>query len=134
MPHASQPGMHTIEIPRSEWTNRLDEFSRAHEGWPVSLDVLAEAIGAQPEFHQMSFAGVTAEPSGGGTIAITVAVPAGGFLTHTIHSPAHVFIEEDHAGADDALEIESADGTKAILQFRIGPAVSGVARGRCGER
>ena len=126
--------MHTTEIPRRVWTNRLDEFSRAHEGWPVSLDVLAESIGAQSAFRQLSFAGITAEPSDGGTIAITAAVPCGGFLTHTIHSPVHVFIEEDDAGADAALEIESADGTKAILQFRIGPAVSGVARGRCGER
>ena len=126
--------MQTIEIPRREWTNRLDEFSREHEGWPVSLDVLAESIGAQTEFRQLSFAGVTAEPSDGGTISITVAVPCGGFLTHTIHSPAHVFLEADDSGADDALEIESADGTKAILQFRIGPAVSGVVRGRCGER
>ena len=126
--------MHTTEIPRRVWTNRLDEFSRAHEGWPVSLDVLAESIGAQSEFRQLSFAGVTAEPSDGGTIAITAAVPCGGFLTHTIHSPVHVFIEEDDAGADAALEIESADGTKAILQFRIGPAVSGGASGRCGER
>jgi hypothetical protein len=126
--------MHTIEIPRSEWTNRLDEFSRAHEGWPVSLDVLAESIGAQSEFRQLSFAGATAEPGHGGIISITVEVPSGGFLTHTIHSPAHVFLEEDDAGADAALEIEAADGTKAILQFRIGAAVSGVARGRCGER
>lgn len=100
----------------------------------MSLDVLAESIGAQSAFRQLSFAGITAEPSDGGTIAITAAVPCGGFLTHTIHSPVHVFIEEDDAGADAALEIESADGTKAILQFRIGPAVSGVARGRCGER
>lgn len=126
--------MHTIEIPRREWTVRLDEFSREHEGWPVSLDVLAESIGAQSEFRQLSLAGVTAEPMDGGTISITVSVPAGGFLTHTIHSPAHVFIEENDTGADAALEIESADGAKAILQFKIGPAVSGVVRGRCGER
>lgn len=125
--------MPTIEIPRREWTNRLDEFSREHEGWPVSLDVLAESIGAQSEFRQLSLAGVTAEPTDGGTISITVSVPAGGFLTHTIHLPTHVFIAENDAGADDALEIESADGTKAILQFTIGPAVSDVVRGRCGS-
>jgi hypothetical protein len=126
--------MHTVEIPRRDWTLRLDEFSRAHEGWPVSLDILAESIGAQPEFHLVSLAGVTAEPGDGGTILITAKVPADGFFTHTIHSAIHVFIEETDAGAEAALEIESADGTKAILQFRMAPAVHGLVRGRCGER
>ena len=125
--------MRTIEIPRRQWSDRLDEFSRVHEGWPVALDILGESIGAQSEFRLLSLAGVTAEPSDVGTIAITATLPEGGFLTHTIHEPIHVFIEETDAGADAALEIESADGTKAILQFRIGPTVPGLVRGRCGE-
>src|SRR5581483_11157800 len=103
--------MHTVEIPRRDWTIRLDEFSRAHEGWPVSLDILAPLLGAQSEFRQLSLAGITAEPSGEGTISITVAVP-GGFLSHTIHAPVHVFVEKD-AASEAAVEIESADGTKA---------------------
>lgn len=126
--------MHTIEIPPKQWSDRLDEFSRTHEGWPVALDILGESIGAQAEFGLLSLAGVTAEPSFGGTISITAALPAGGLLTHRIHAPVHVFIEETDGGADAALEIESADGTKAILQFRIGPTVPGLVRGRCGER
>lgn len=125
--------MHTVEIPRRDWTIRLEEFSRVHEGWPVSLDILAPLLGAQSEFRQLGLAGITAEPTDGGTIAMTVAVPPGGFHTHTIHSPVHVFIEETDEGAEAALEIESADGTKAILQFRIGAAVHGLVRGRCGE-
>ena len=35
---------------------------------------------------------------------------------YTIHLPVHVFIEETDAGADAALEIESADGTVAIVR------------------
>lgn len=124
--------MRTFEICRKEWSGRLDEFSRVHEGWPVSLEILAESIGAQSEFHLLSLAGVTGEPSEGGTISITATLPAGGFFTHTIHSPVHVFIEETDAGAEAALEIESADGTKAILQFRIAAAVPGLVRGRVG--
>jgi hypothetical protein len=99
----------------------------------VALDILGEPMGAQPEFCLLSLAGVTAEPCDGGTISITAMLPAGGFFTHTIHSPVRVFIETTDAGADAALEIESADGTKAILQFRIAPAVPGLVRGRCAE-
>jgi hypothetical protein len=132
-PYAFLSAMHTIEIPRREWISRLNEFSRAHEGWPVSLDILADSIGAQPEFRLLSLAGITGDPRDGGWISITAATPAGGFVTHTIRAPLHVFIEETDTGAEAALEIESADGAKAILQFRIGPSADGLVRGRCGE-
>lgn len=125
--------MHTIEIPRRQWSDRLYEFSRRHEGWPVALDILGESIGAQSEFGLLSLADVTAEASCAETISITAVLPSGGLLTHTIHAPVHVFIGETDGGADAALEIESADGTKAILQFKIGPTVPGLVRGRCGE-
>ena len=124
--------MYTIEIPRWQWTDRLDEFSRAHQGWPVALDILDESIGAQPEFRLLSLDGATVDADRD-TISITAAVPSGGFITHTIHAPVHVFIEQTDASTDRALQIESADGTKAILQFRIAPPVDGLARGRCGE-
>jgi hypothetical protein len=134
MPHASGVDVHTLEIPRRQWTDRLDEFSRVHEGWPVALDILDECVGAQSEFRLLSLAGVTAEPNEGGRISITVTLPSGGFFTHTVAAPVNVFIEQTDAGDDAALEIEAADGTKAILQFRIGPPVRGLVRGRCGER
>jgi len=122
--------MHTFEIPRSQWSDRLDEFSRAHKGWPVALDILEESIGAQPEFRLLSLAGVTM--AGEDAISITAMLPSGGLLTHMIHAPVHVFIEQTDAGEEAALEIEAADGTDAILQFRIGPAAHGLTRGRCG--
>ena len=124
--------MHTAEILQRDWTMRLDKFSRAHEGWPVSLDILAESMGAQSAFHQLSLAGITAEPVEGWTISITVAVPRG-FLTHTIHAPVRLLIVES-AGSDGALEVESAYGTKAILRFNVAPPVVGLVRGRCGPQ
>jgi hypothetical protein len=134
MPHASSESiMRTFEIPRTQWGDRLDEFSRAHEGWPVALDIVGDLIGAQPEFRLLSLAGVTAEPSGSGRISITAALSSGGFITHTIGAPVRVFIEQTDAGADNALAIETADGSKAILHFRIAPAVNGLRRGGCGR-
>ena len=134
MRHASGVHVHTFEIPRRQWIDRLDEFSRVHEGWPVALDILEGSIGAQREFGLLSLAGVTAEPSEHGRISITAVLPSGGFLTHTVDAPVHVFLEQTDAGHDAALEIEAADGTTTILQFRIGPPVDGLVRGRCGER
>jgi hypothetical protein len=121
----------TIEIPRGEWSDTLDEFSRMHEGWLVSLDITtAPSIGAQPEFRQMPLVGITAEAIDGGTIAIVVAEPKGDHVTHMIHSPTRVFVEQTNAGAHAALEIDSADGMKAVLRFRttaLPETVDGVA-------
>lgn len=115
--------MRRIEIPRREWSGKLDELGRRHDGWLVSLDItMAHAIGAQREFRQVPLAGITAEPTDGGTISIAVEEPAGDHLTHMIHAPTHVFIETTKTGEDAALEIDSADGTKAVLHFRTGHA------------
>jgi hypothetical protein len=133
MPNASpQRVMRTLEIPRRYWGDRLDEFSRAHEGWPVQLDILDDSLGAQSEFRLLSLAGVTSEPDGGGRISITATLSSGGYVTHTVHAPVRLLIEQTDAGTDEALAIEAADGTKAILHFTIAPAVNGLRRGRCG--
>ena len=125
--------MRTIEIPRREWSGKLDEFSRMHEGWLVSLEITtAQSIGVQPKFRLMPLVGITAEPIDGGTISIAVAEPTGDHVTHTMRSPTHVFVEETNAGAQAALEIDSADGMKAVLRFRttaLPETVDGVLHG-----
>lgn len=115
--------MRKTEIRRSEWSGKLDELSRIHAGWLVSLDItMARSVVAEREFWQMPLTGITAEPIDGGTISIAVEEPDGNQFTHLIHAPAHVFIETTKTGADSALEIDSADGTKAVLHFRTGRA------------
>jgi uncharacterized protein DUF5335 len=112
--------MRTVEIPREAWTKRLNEFSAAHEGWLVSLDVLDSTIGAQREVDDLPLLGVTAE-HGGSDAAITVSAgrSAAEHVTHTIHAPTRVEIERREDGADVALQIESADGARSILRFRV---------------
>ena len=60
------------EIPRDEWAGFLDSFSRQHEGWLVSLEVLGAEIGAQAEAQELPLEGVTAELRGGGEDAVTI--------------------------------------------------------------
>ena len=109
--------MQTVEIPRNAWTTTLDEFSTIHEGWLVSLDVLDPAFGAQPEVDNLPLLGVTAD--GADAITISAGRSAAEHITHTIHAPSRVRIERREDGADLALQIESGDGTKAILRFRV---------------
>jgi hypothetical protein len=124
--------MQTVEIQPARWPQVLAEFSAVHEGWLVSVDILAPTLGAQPEVHDLPLVGVVAEPrTNGGTITIAAARPETGQITHTIHSPTRVRIERTNEGADVAMQIESAEGTTTILRLKT-PArpetVDGVPR------
>ena len=46
--------MRTTEIPRADWSRIMAEFSAAHDGWLVSLDILSPDIGAQPDIKELT--------------------------------------------------------------------------------
>jgi Family of unknown function (DUF5335) len=111
--------MQTIEVAQTDWARALDEFSAIHEGWLVSLEVMGSTLGVQPQIRELPLRGITADSdSRGPAITISAARVNGEHITHIIHAPTHVRIEQTSQGADAALEIESADGTAAILRFR----------------
>jgi hypothetical protein len=111
--------MGTVEIPVRDWSRTLDEFSAIHEGSLMSLELLASALGAQPVIRDMPLVGITAEVGAReSTICIAAGRSGGGHITHTIHSPTHLRIERTNDGVDVALQIESADGTVAILSLK----------------
>jgi hypothetical protein len=111
--------MRTVDIPREVWTTTLDKFSTAHEGWLVSLDVLDSTTGAQPEVDDLPLLGVSVAGADDSAITISAGRSWGEHITHTIHAPTRVQLERREDGADVALQIESADGAKAILRFRV---------------
>jgi Family of unknown function (DUF5335) len=111
--------MRTVEIPWKDWSRALDSFSAMHEGWIVTLELMNPALGVQPEICDLPLLGVTAEtdtPSP--AITIAAARSSAEHVTHTIHAPTHVRIERTDDDADVALQVESEDGTAAILRFK----------------
>jgi hypothetical protein len=108
------------EIPREEWAEFLDSFSRQHEGWLVTVEVLGEEIGAQVEAKGKPLEGITAELKGGGddSITITMGLAPAEHVTHNITAPTHVRIEQAENGADMALQIESAEGATTLVRLR----------------
>lgn len=107
--------MQTTIIPREQWRMRLNKLSQAFEGWLVSLDLIDRSDGELREFRQMPLVGVTAEPD---AITIAVAEVTGDHITHIIRSPTRVLLDKTDTGANAALQVESADGQKAVLRFR----------------
>ncbi|MGH9601842.1 MAG: DUF5335 family protein [Terriglobales bacterium] len=109
----------TRQIPRAEWRTFFDSFSRQHEGWLASLELLAPDLGALTEVYNRPLAGITAELHRSGRDSITIIfgrIPSE--LTHIVSEPTRVWLKQTAEGADDALEIESAQGPTALLRFR----------------
>ena len=112
--------MPTQEIPREEWSRFLDTFSRQHEGWLATLEVLAADIGAQQEASDLPLEGITATSTDdeSQSIAINLGKTREDHVTHTITEPTRLWLEQTSEGANAALEIESADEVKTLLRFR----------------
>jgi hypothetical protein len=108
------------EIPRDEWVEFLDSFSRQHEGWLVTVEVLGAEIGAQVEAEEMALERITADLKGGGEDAISIILGkrSAGHVTHNITQPTHVRIEQAESGADMALQIESRGGVTTLVRLR----------------
>lgn len=111
--------MPTREVPRQEWSSFFDGFSREHQDWPTTIELISSDLGDQPEAEGEPLAGISLETKGSAAGAIEVMVGArrDDSLTHTIPSPTHVWIRDGVDDADEALEIEAADGTKTLLRF-----------------
>jgi hypothetical protein len=113
--------MPTREIPRDEWNAFFEMFSKQHEGWLATVEVLGPDIGAQAEAHELPLVGITADSKGGDADAVSIIVgkAAEDHVTHIVTRPAHVRLEQTESGADEALQVEAADGTTALVRFRF---------------
>ena len=112
--------MQTTEITRTEWPSFFDSFSRKHQGWLATLEILGPDVGAQVEERELAFEGITDESNvaHGNTITIMAGGKADDHVTHTISRPTEVSLEQTDEGADAALAIKSEDGITALLRFR----------------
>ena len=112
--------MKTKRIPRSEWPEFCDNFSRRHEGWLTTLEVFASAIGAQVEGRELPFEGIVAEwdEVDGNQLIIMIGGKPDDHITHTVARPTNLSLEQTDEGADVALSIMSQAGAVALLRFR----------------
>jgi hypothetical protein len=118
----------TREIPRQEWTEFFDGFSRRHEGWLASVETLGP-LGAQVEARDQPLTGITADRDGTNTISVLLGGKPGTDSGHIIEKPSRVLVEED-AGAVLALQIQTESGESTLVTFRAAVApelVDGIA-------
>ena len=109
----------TREIARDEWPDFFDGFSRRHDGWLVTIELLDPELGDQIEVENKPLKGIVAErkrdPK---TIDIFTWSTVDESMTHIIDQPTRVWVEEADDGAEIALKIDSKDHAATLLTLR----------------
>ena len=53
--------MQTREIPRDQWLRTLDELSKKHQGWIVTVEAFGPTLGDQEEASGLPLVGISAD-------------------------------------------------------------------------
>jgi hypothetical protein len=110
----------TQDIPRIGWAPFLDAFSRQHEGWLTTIEVVTSGLGAHREVRDKPLTGITEDRKRGD--AASISVSAGerpeDHVTHVIERPSRVALELTEEGAHKGLRIESENGEMTLVLFR----------------
>jgi Family of unknown function (DUF5335) len=105
-------------VPRSEWFQFFDAFSRRHQGRIATVHVFGPKIGSQVEARGMPLEGIVSNRDATGPIAIYLgAAPPTSNVEHEIDEPRQVWVELSDDGTEKALQVESRDGTKTMLEL-----------------
>ena len=118
--------METQEIIRGEWEHFLDEFSKLHQGEKATVQVIDEEDGVQTEAQSLPFVGISAEVKGSekGAIIVMLGTETDDHVEHEIRDVSHLWQKPAEINSGDALEIESTDGSKTILQLEPAPLLA----------
>lgn len=119
--------MRTQLVPRADWFDFFNEFTRQHNRWVTTLWLLGPRIGAQVEARDLPLEGIVADPLGT-SVSIHLGALPGRNLEHPVAAPISVWLEVPEEGALGALGINSADGTTTLLEFRS-PVPAGLGHG-----
>lgn len=110
--------MPTKEILRDEWARYFEEFSRRHQGWLVTVEVLGLDIGDQVQVRNLPLEGITVETNDDGyEMTIIAGSRPDARISRTVRAPVRVWVKQNEQGADEALEIESPAGA-VLVRFR----------------
>jgi hypothetical protein len=110
-------------VPRTEWGRFFDAFSRRHRGRTATVRVFGPKIGSQVEARDLPLEGIVPRVAGV-SAAIDILLgspPPGPNIEHHVVDPKEIWIELTDAGAEEALEIQSEDGTQTLVQLAPGP-------------
>jgi hypothetical protein len=105
------------DIPRDQWRDELDIFSRQHEDWLVSITTRTPDGRVAVQARDLPLQGVNPVSPASNDIAIVVR-DAQSHLTHAVHDPSAIKVDLTDDRAERALIIDASDGTTTTVEFR----------------
>jgi hypothetical protein len=113
--------MERREITDLEWPAVFDQFSRLHHGQKADVEIVHPKGQVQAPLRGLPLLGVTTEQGAGGgrAVAIMAGEAEGAHVSHSVNMPRRVWLSEWNDGVSAILEIECADGDRALV--RVGP-------------
>lgn len=116
--------MQTREIPREEWQDYLSEFSKQHEGWQVTIEVVGMDVGDQIIAREWPLQGISCNrfhdaPDGSSEgISVTAGDTPERHISHMVTHPTSLRVAQTDDGRDQGVQIESEDGPMTLVTFR----------------
>ena len=111
--------MKTYEVSADQWVDFFSNFSRAHVGWPVTIEVLSPETGPQRVAGELPLQGVSFDLAGSRPCTITMGAGDGpsANISHRIDMPLHIRVAEDDGGESGTIEIEPARGAPTLVHY-----------------
>lgn len=106
----------TATIDREQWVGTLELLTAAHEGEPVTIEVVDPVIGHQHEAEELPFTSLTYDPKDDAVI-VSVGGRAPRFpvvLRHTIWHPTELSVLQT---PNVAVRVVEPDSTTTIIVF-----------------
>jgi hypothetical protein len=112
--------MQTQEIPPERWPEFFNQFSRDHEGWLATIEILDRQAGPQAEAQWQPLQGISLDTKGTQPSSVTISVgdPSGLYIRHMVEMPLHIRQATGLQGTDVDLQIEPATGPQTLLHVR----------------
>jgi hypothetical protein len=110
--------MQMRNVPRHQWPQFLEGFSRRHRAWLATVEQIGETIG-RAGAAEAPLASVTATREGPGIAAIEIAFAGDGHVPLTIENPATIRVRETGDGAESGLDIVDDEGVCTRVGFRV---------------
>ena len=108
--------MPTRDVPRDQWPDFLEGFSRRHRAWLTTVDQSADVIrGGSAE---APLGAVTATHQGRDVSAIEIAFTGDGHIPLRVEHPRILRVSQAGDGAETGLEIVDGDGVSTRVGFR----------------
>ena len=105
--------MTTRKLERSEWREYFDEVAKRQPSMRVTVSVMAEDLGVQPETQGGDLIGITYDSKEG---YLEIGTPD---ITHRIENPDEIYVQEE-GGQLLSIEVRAPDGTKQVVELQRG--------------